>query len=269
MKVYCNGKYIDQERAKISVFDHGFLYGDAVFESVLFENEKIINLNKHLKRLEKSAEKLLITFPKLNYEQIIKKLININQLKQVKVRITLSRGINFNFITCSNPTLLIITIPLKKQSITFPQGSKVCTIKIERPIPDIKTTQILPSILARQKMYQQKCHECFFVNNKNEITEGSVSNVFFVKKDKIYTPPLKSCLPGTMQQKIFTLCYKNNIPIFEKEINYKDLNKYTEAFWTNAIVKIVPIKKIDKINFMCIGTLTKKIIKLFNSIDFF
>lgn len=260
MKVYLNGDFLKAEQAKISVFDHGFLYGDGVFETLQFDHGEIFHLKEHLLRLHQSAEAIRLLVPKIDFFTVIKKLIEINGLKKARIRITLTRGENnYNFITCDHPTLLITAAPFIEKRQDFYHGTKCCTIWLERPFPHIKTIQLLPSTLAQQKMFAESADECFFVNHKGEITEGSVSNFFAIKNGTIYTPPLDVCLNGTMRQKIKKLCEEIKIPFIETPLLYNKIESFDEAFWTNAIVGIVPIKQLDSIHFTCPGDMSKKI----------
>jgi branched-subunit amino acid aminotransferase/4-amino-4-deoxychorismate lyase len=246
MKVFLNDKIIDEKNATISIKDHGFLYGDALFESLRYKDKQLIHLELHIKRLKNSAALLGIKVPSISFKKILLQLLEENNLKSARIRITLSRGINnYNFESCDSPTLLITTEALPTINKLFYQGTKTCTLPIERLLPQIKSTQILPSILAQQKMKKENCQECFFINNKQEITEGSYSNIFFISQGILYTPPRNVCLPGTMRSQIIKTCRKNNIKVNEKNILYSEIHKFQEAFWTNDIYGMVPIKNIN------------------------
>lgn len=250
MKVYLSGEFLESDQAKISVFDHGFLYGDGVFETLQAEGGKIFNIKQHIERLENSAKAVLLKVPSVNFLEIIQELIRLNQLKKARIRITLTRGDNqYNFITCDHPTLLITAVPFTEKRPQFYEGTTCCTIQLERLFPHIKTIQLLPSTLAQQKMAKTGSDECFFVNKNGEITEGSVSNFFAIKNGSIYTPPLSVCLNGTMRQSIQKICAEKNIPFIETPILYEDLKNFDEAFWTNAIVRIAPIKQLNSLFF--------------------
>ena len=264
MKVFLNGQILEEKEATISVADHGFLYGDAVFETLQFKSGAIINLDKHITRLNHSAQKVLLEVPEIDFEEAITNLVIANNLDTARIRVTLSRGANdFDFTTCKNPTLLITTTELKEARKDFTNGSVTCSIKQERPVPDIKTTQILPSILARQKAHKLSCDECFFITHDGKVAEGSYSNFFAVKNGVIYTPPLDICLNGTIRKTLFEIAEQHeSIVIKEANINYNELKDFDEAFWTNAVVHIAPIKKLDSIEFKCPGEVTNKLIRL-------
>ncbi len=263
MKVYLNGKIIDEKDAKISIHDHGFLYGDSVFETLKYKSGEVLNFEKHLKRLKNSAKIIELKIPNVDIKQVIYSLIKENNLIQARIRVTLTRGENkYDFNTCVKPTLLITAVSFEDKVEWKIKGTKTCTLEIERPIPNMKTVQLLSNTLARQKMKKLECDECFLINRHGEITEGSVSNFFVVKNGIIYTPPLKDCLEGTVRENIFELCKSNNIKIEEKKIKYEELGKYDEAFWTNSPNQIVPIKTINDLEFECVGIITQKLIKL-------
>lgn len=263
MKVYLNGAFLEDSEAKISVFDHGFLYGDGVFETLQYDHGEILNFQKHMERLQHSAKTVMLQVPDINFEHIINSLIEQNNYSKSRIRITLTRGENhFQFTTCEHPTLLIVASPYIEKRQNFYQGTKTCSIQIERPLPEIKTTQILPSILAQQKMYKLACDECFFVDHKGQITEGSYSNFFAIKDGVIYTPPKEVCLEGTIRKQLFEIAeIQKNFTIVEKTLFYKDLSHFDEAFWTNAIVHIAPIQSLDDVQFTCVGPITQKVIQ--------
>ena len=266
MYIFLNNSIILKEEATISPFDHGFLFGDAIFETLQYKDSCIIDLIKHLERLHFSASKIQITIPNIDFKSIILKLIRKNKLTHTRIRITISRGQNnTDFNTCTNPTILIFTQKIQKEKTSL-QESKTCTLKIERVLPIIKSTQLLPFILAKQKMKQGSFDECFFISKNNEITEGSVSNIFFIKNNEIYTSNDESCLEGTIKLNILAICKKKGIVVNKCPIKYSKISQFSESFWTNSIHTIVPIKSIDNFQFTCIGPLTQKIISLYKKL---
>ena len=263
MKVFLNGKFLEEKNATISIKDHGFLYGDGIFETLLYEHNIIENFNLHLQRLKKSAKIIALKLPKFNIENIIQKLVKINNLQKARIRITVTRGENnFQFNSSPHPTILITTVPLLEHNLRL--SRKTCTLKIENPHHRVKSIQLFATIQAKQKMTKLNCSECFFLNQNNEITEGSGSNFFAVKNKAIYTPPSSQCLKGTMRETVLQIAQKNNIKTHQTKIPYQSLSEFDECFWTNSIHHIIPIQSIDNKKFTCIGEITKKIIKLNN-----
>ena len=260
MKVFLNNKIVRATDAQISVFDHGFLYGDLIFETLKYENKQIIYLEDHLNRLKKACQQQLFNFPNLDFVQIIENLIQINKLKKARIRISFSRGNNnFIFSKGSKITCLISTENFNSNVNWMHYGSKTDLFKIDRLPPQVKKISS-STIYARQFIEKNNLDECFFVNFKNEIMEGSISNIFFIKDQTIITPPLNQCLDGVIRKKIIKILQKNNFSVLEKSILESEIKSFSEAFWTNSLHHIVPIKQIGKYDFTIPGFVTQKII---------
>ncbi|MFC1655461.1 aminotransferase class IV [Patescibacteria group bacterium] len=262
MFVYLNGKIVSKKDANISVCDNGFLYGDAIFETMRTVNGKLWLLNEHLKRLRQSARILGIRVPLTNAQltNLISRLQKKNGHKESRIRITISRGCNgFDFTTCKKPTFLIevnkLKLPPRKIYI---EGVSAITYKIERPIPEFKSNSMLPSIMAIREAKKKKAFEAFMIDRNGNVTEGSTSNVFIVKKGKIITPK-DGILKGTVRNFIM-----KKTATKEVNISLKKLHGADEVFLTSSIKSAVPVVKIDgkKIGTGKVGPVTKSIINL-------
>jgi len=232
MFVFLNTKILPIEKAKIPVTDQGFTSGVGVFETILVKDKKIYFLAEHLVKMQenlctcdihKEINQKIIT-------EAIEKLIQKNQLLEARVR-----------ITTTPETLLITTVPLTNRS----KMAKIITIKMERPNPQIKSTNYLPSVLAQKESKKLHADEALLVNRNNEITEGARSNFFIIQKGKIFTPLSKDIRPGVTRDKIFLLAKTLQISLQEKIIRLSDLQKAEEIFLTNALIEIWPVSHFN------------------------
>ena len=256
MYVILNKKLVDARDAKVSVMDHGFKFGDAIYETIRTIDGAPWLLGEHLKRLRASAKVLGIRVPYTNSElrTQIKRLILKNRYAESRVRITVTRGNNgFDFMTCKKPLVLIEATKLSKFKQS--KGISVTIVHIERPAPKIKSTSMLPSILARRNPGQ----ETLLVDRHGNITEGSFSNIFVVKNDILITPK-EGMLEGITRNYILEKYPKTR----EASIPLKNIHTYDEIFLTSSTKGVIPVIKVDgrPINNGKIGKLTKQIIKL-------
>ena len=267
MYIFLNGKIVHLRDAKIAICDHGFLYGDAVYETLRTVKGFPWLFKEHFVRLKNSAKSLGIPVQYKESDLIrwISALIKKNKLKESKIRITLSRGCNdFDFTSCKKPTIVIEAHPLallpKK---IYDEGVNAVTFRAERPFPDIKSTSMLPSIMARKEAKKKKAYEAFLVDHKGNATEGSISNFFIIKKNIIYTPK-EGALKGTVCAYLAKLLAKNYRVTF-KNIPHKTLYSCDEMFLTSTVKGVVPVVSLDgkKIGNGKVGAITREIISHF------
>ena len=267
---FFNGKYLPVKKIKISIFDLGLLRSYAVFDFIRTYNQKPFLLNDHLKRFFNSAKALSLKSP-YNFEEIkriINKLIetNKNKAKEFNLRIVLTGGESENSTEPGKPNFLIIVTPLKNlnQSI-YKKGIKLITKIYERPFPQVKSTLYGPLIKFLIEAKKKKAFEVLLLDRNKMVLECTTSNFFIVKKNKVYTPPLKNVLGGITQKFIFKLMKENKIPFEEKEIKYEELKIIDECFITATNKEIIPVVKIDnfKIGSGKPGKITLNLINLF------
>ncbi|QQS59412.1 aminotransferase class IV family protein [Candidatus Peregrinibacteria bacterium] len=259
-----NGILLEKNEVHISPFDHGFLYGDGIYETLLFQNETLFHVAAHLSRLQQSAEKLRIPIPwgKEELEQWAKEVVVKNHLSKARVRISITRGENnFCFSGAKHPTLLITAGALMDYSEYKKEGVRVAVLpEIFRILPEAKTMSLLPMILAKQKMEDEGAFECLFLNREGLITEGSISNVLFRKGDKVFVVPEHLALSGTMQKRVVTLLEKSSTNIQEREFTLSDIQNADEAILTNSLFGILPIRSICAKQIPnCIGELFREL----------
>lgn len=253
MYVFLNGKFIEKTRAKISAFDSGFLYGDGIYETMRFSNGKTEDLGLHLKRLYLGADKLIgkLSWNKEQIAKWIKKLIKKNKLKEARIRVTVS----------GSKTILIVAEKLKKEPAkVYKEGVNVVTYQMERVLSEIKTTNLVPQMIARNYMKKKNAHEVLLVDRDFYVREGSITNVFIVKNEILMTPE-KRILKGIIRGRILEIAKKIRIPVKLCDISLSELIRADEVFITNSIKGIVPVVRVDghKIGNFQVGAITARI----------
>ncbi len=254
--VYLNGELIPHPWAKLSPFDHGFLYGYGLFETMRSYNSVIFRLEQHLTRLLKSAEILGIgtKLTAFDLNKACYQVLKSNKLKNARLRITVTAGegdIIPNPDTCNEITVFIVARRLDNlPSEIYDRGFMSITSSITRnsrsPLATIKSTCYLENILARQKAKATGSDEAIILNERGYIAETSSSNIFIVEQETLITPPQKSgILPGITRETVLEIARTEGIRVFEREIKPDRLLKANEAFLTNSIIEIMPLTYID------------------------
>ena len=203
MKVYINGKYYEKDDAKVSVFDHGFLYGDGIFEGIRLYSGNVFKLDKHIDRLFRSARAIMLDMP-WTKQQIIDAVCDAcrtNGLQNGYIRLVVSRGkgkLGLSPFSCEDPQLVIIAdeIQLYPQEL-YECGLKALTVPTRRNSqaalpPMVKSLNYLNNILAKIEAHNSGYEECLLLNNEGYVSECSGDNVFIVFDNKLITPPI-SC----------------------------------------------------------------------------
>ncbi len=274
---YINGKFIDEKNAKISVYDLGLLRGYAVFDFLRTYNQKPFYLKEHLKRLLNSAQLIGLKHNfNLNFlEKIVLKTLdkNIkitkNKNQEFNIRIILTGGETKDFISPSRANLIILITPLKEYpKRLYKKGGKLITKISERIIPRAKTIVYTEAVKFLQIAKKKGAIEVLLLDKNKKILECTTSNFFAVINKKLYTPKLEKILPGITRKIVIQLARKLKIKVIEKDLDYKDIKKFDEAFITASNKEILPIIKIDKIkiNNGEVGEITKKLIAEFNKL---
>ena len=272
MIVYFNDKYIPHEEVKISPFDRSFLFSDGVYEALRTYNGKLFRLQDHLERLKYSLQELEICYKDFDQlENIFTKLSKINNIKsEYSVYLQISRGVSFprthNYENNLTPNVFAFAKPIKDNSIEKNSGIKVILEKDLRWLRcDIKSTSLLPSVMANQKAIRNNAFEAILFRD-DFITEGSHTNFFVVKNNKIYTAPLSNyILNGVTRKVVLEICRENKIAFSEEYIRVSNIKDYDEFFITGTTTEITPVIMIDD----CIvgdgkpGNITRSIQELF------
>jgi branched-chain amino acid aminotransferase len=258
MLVYVNGHFVPKETASVSVFDHGFLYGDGIYETLRAYNGKLFLLDKHLARLKHSAAAISLKLP-LSLEKIgeaLNESLNVNKLSEAFVRIHLSRGpgqIGLDPALCRAPTMIIVTQPFKDYPAEFYEdGVAVAVVATRRnhPLaisPVIKSTNFLNNILAKIESLKAGAYEGIMLNWEGYVAEGTISNVFTVKHGILRTPDLETgILEGVTRDLVLHLARKDRIPIKEAKLKPHDLTGADECFITNTTVEVLPVTRVNR-----------------------
>lgn len=266
MHVFINGKFYSEKDANISIFDHGFLYGDGIFETLRAYKGKVFKIDEHLDRLSHSARliKLEIPLTKERLKSAMISTIKKNKLKEAYIRLAISRGKGeLRYSIDSNPNVVIIAKPfIKYHKNIHEKGVSVITYKGERVLPEVKSTSCMPLVLAKSEAAKKGCFDAILTDRDGFITEGTVSNVFFIKENTVCTPK-DNILKGITRGIVIKIA-KRIAKIKETRIKKDKLHSFDECFLTNTSAEIVPVKKIDgKIIKNSPGIITKKLMEEF------
>lgn len=258
MKVFINGKFYEKEDAKISVFDHGLLYGDGVFEGIRVYKRLVFKLEEHINRLFESAYTLMLEIP-LTKKQIIKAIIDtlkINNLSDAYIRVIVTRGegdLGLDPRKCKGKeTVIIITdrIALYPERI-YKEGLEIITVPTIRNLPEalnpqIKSLNYLNNILAKIEAINCGFEEAIMLDSLGYIAECTGDNIFLVKGGQLYTPPqCMGTLRGITRDTILDIARKNRILVHEHVLTRHELYISDECFLTGTAAKIVPVVKVD------------------------
>ena len=271
---YVDGNYYNHADSKIHINDRGYHFGDAVYEVILFNEGVFYDFDAHINRLFNSLKSIEIefSFTKKTIELIVKNLIRLNRVTFGSVYIQVSRGVAERNHTYDNlkvkPILTIITSKKHNTTNAIIKGVKAITIRDNRwSRPDIKTTQLLPNVLAKTIANKQGAYESIFIDDKGYVTEGSSSNIWIINnKNEIITRNIDGkILSGITRKTVAEFAKLNDLKVLEKKFSKEDMFKAKEVFLTSASSFVTPINEIDevKVNNGNIGQLSVKLKKLY------
>jgi branched-chain amino acid aminotransferase len=257
MKVYISGQFYDKSEAKISVYDHGLLYGDGVFEGIRSYGGKIFRLRQHLQRLYDSAKAIRLEIP-MSQEQLaqaIRQTLDLNGLKDAYIRVVVTRGagsLGLDPRKTSDPQVIIITdhIQLYPPEL-YENGLEIVTVATIRNHPNavnprIKSLNYLNNILAKLEAIQSGCLEALMLNHKGEVAECTGDNIFVVTRGVVRTPPLDAgILEGITRNAVLELAQRAGIPTSEESLTRHDVYTADECFLTGTAAEIIPVVKCD------------------------
>ncbi len=257
-KIWLDGEIVEEAEAKISVFDHGLLYGDGIFEGIRFYEGRVFRLTEHIERLFLSAKALLLKMP-WSVEEICQytlDTIRANGLRDGYIRLVVTRGVGdlgLNPYLCETPSMFIIAsgITLYPQEF-YENGLEVVTCSTRRPTPaslspQVKSLNYLNNVMAKVEALQAGAKEGLMLNEQGYVAECTGDNVFIVKKGEVLTPPVSDgSLDGITRQVIFDLCGELGISIREASMTRYDLYTADEAFLTGTAAETIPMVKLDE-----------------------
>ena len=258
MKVYINGKFYEKTEAKISVFDHGLLYGDGVFEGIRAYNRLVFKLKEHIERLFESAHTIMLNIP-LSKEGMIKAVVETlkkNSLKDAYIRLLVTRGegdLGLDPRKCEGrATVIIITdkIALYPEKF-YREGLEIVTVPTIRNLPEalnpqIKSLNYLNNILAKIEAINAGCDEAIMLDSLGYVAECTGDNIFIVKRNHLYTPPqCMGTLRGITRDSVLEIARKDKIQVHEHVLTRHELFISDECFLTGTAAEIVPVVKVD------------------------
>jgi branched-chain amino acid aminotransferase group I len=282
--IYLNGRLIPRSKAKLSPFDHGFLYGYGLFETMRAYQGHIFRLDHHLTRLRRSAQSLGLTHSILNVvegkqslEAACMETLEANKLKDARLRLTISAGEGDMMpdpSTCSSPTVLItarnlVPLPLGKYESGFKAALSSLRRNSQSPLSRLKSTCYMENILARMAARAAGCDEAVLLNEQGYLAEGSTTNIFLASNGKLITPSLKSgVLPGITREAVLEIARASNIKTLERQVELKELIEAEEAFVTNSILELMPLTWFEgkPIGTGKPGQLTKKLLAAYRKL---
>lgn len=258
MLIYLNGKLVKKEKAVISVFDHGLLYGDGVFEGIRSYNGLIFRLKEHIDRLYRSAEAIQLKIPmtKDNMKKAIVKTLKANKLKGAYIRLVVTRGpgdLGLDPRKCKSSTIFIITdkIALYPEKF-YRNGLEIVTAKTRRNLttalnPKIKSLNYLNNILAKIDAIKAGTEEAIMLSYNDYVAECTGDNIFMVKDGNLLTPPTDvGVLEGITRDAVLEVARSVNVYCEEKMLKLEDLYNADEVFLTGTAAEIIPVTAIDK-----------------------
>ena len=256
-KVYIGGKLFDKADAKISVFDHGLLYGDGVFEGIRSYAGYVFRLTRHVERLYESAKSIHLRIPMSQAEmaQAVRDTLNANGLKDAYIRLVVTRGagsLGLDPRKTTDPQVIIITdsIALYPAEL-YQHGLKIVTAGTMRNHPSalnprIKSLNYLNSILAKIEATNAGCLEALMLNHKGEVSECTGDNIFVVRKGELHTPSIDAgILEGITREAVIDLARSHGLTVVERTMDRHDVYTADECFLTGTAAELIPVVEVD------------------------
>jgi len=256
-QVYIDGQLYSKEDAKVSVYDHGLLYGDGVFEGIRSYSGKVFRMEAHLDRLWNSAKAILLKIPmsREKMAEAIEKTLAVNGIQDGYIRVVVTRGagsLGLDPNRCSNPQVIIITdhISLYPEEL-YRKGLEIVTVSVARNhpaalSPRIKSLNYLNNILAKIEGALAGCVEALMLNHKGEVAECTGDNIFLVRGGELHTPSLESgILEGITRDVVIELAREAGITVRELPLTKHDVYIADECFLTGTAAEVVPVVKVD------------------------
>ena len=280
MKIYIDGTLHDEANAKISVFDHGLLYGDGVFEGIRFYNRRIFRCDEHIARLYASAKSILLTIP-LTPEEMVAALqatCRANELADGYVRLVVTRGtgpMGLSPYKCAKASVIIIACSIQLYpEAAYQNGLTMATCATRRPMHDILSPQVkslnyLNNVMAKVEAMQAGAEEGVLLNERGLVAECTGDNLFVVRKGVITTPPISAgALDGITRGVVFDIAAELGLPIQAADLSRYDIYTADECFLTGTAAEVIAAVKYDQrlIGDGKPGPITQRVITRFREI---
>lgn len=278
--IYLNGKYVKKQEAVVSVYDHGFLYGDGIFEGIRVYNGNIFKCKEHLDRLYDSAKSIMLNIP-ITYqemEEALAETVRKNGLRDGYIRLVVSRGPGDLGLDPQRAPRANVIIIVEQLSIypeeAYLNGLKTVSVSTRRNVPDalnpkIKSLNYLNNILVKIQANLAGVGEAIMLNSQGYVAEGSSDNIFIVKRGVVYTPPCYcGALEGITRAAIMELCDKLGYPLKEEPFTLHDVYVADEVFFTGTAAEVIAVREVDArvIGEGKAGPITTQLLKAFREI---
>ena len=280
MKVFIDGKYYDEKNAKVSVFDHGLLYGDGIFEGIRAYSGRVFKLREHIDRLFYSAKAILLEMP-MTHAELMRAVVETcrkNKLREGYIRLVVTRGVGtlgLNPNRCKKPSVIVIAgrIKLYPQEM-YDNGMAIVTVATTRNLhnavnPAIKSLNYLNNILAKIEANNAGCEEAIMLNSEGYVAECTGDNIFLVKGRQLMTPPLSAgALYGITRSVVMDLARQAGLEVSEPNLTRYDVYNADECFLTGTAAEVIPVVKVDGrvIGTGKPGALTQQLLQRFHQI---
>jgi branched-chain amino acid aminotransferase len=255
--IYIDGKFYPETEAKVSVFDHGLLYGDGVFEGIRFYNGRVFRLEEHLERLWDSARSICLEVP-MSREEMTEALLDTirrNDLRDGYIRLVLTRGVGnlgLNPAQCKRPSVIIIVALVALYSAeAYEKGLTVVTCATRRTNPAalnpaVKSLNYLNNVMARIEANLAGADEALMLNDQGNVAECTADNLFVIKHGEIFTPPISAgALRGITRSVVFEIAAELGIKLTETDLTRHDVFVADECFLTGTAAEVIPVIKAD------------------------
>ncbi len=257
MKVFIDGKFVDEKKAVVSVFDHGLLYGDGVFEGIRAYNGRVFKLKEHVERLFFSAKAILLKIPMSQkaVADAVRETCRRNSIRDCYIRLVVTRGagtLGLDPNRCKNPQVIIITDKIQLYPKAFyEKGLDIVTVPTTRNHPNavnpaIKSLNYLNNILAKIEAINAGCIEAIMLNAEGFVAECTGDNIFMMKGGRLLTPPFAAgALQGITRGVVLDIAREMGVEVAEPNLTRYDLFNADECFITGTAAEVVPVVKID------------------------
>lgn len=278
--IFMDGRLVPEEGAVISVFDHGFLYGDGVFEGIRAYNGRVFRLVEHVDRLYESAHSIMlsISYSRAEMADAIVQTINANQLKEAYIRVVVSRGVGdlgLDPRKCKASRVVIIAdkIVLYPTEL-YGKGLSVITVATRRNVadaldPKIKSLNYLNNILVKIEANRAGVMEALMLTGNGYVSEGSGDNIFIYRKGTLITPPpYLGILEGITREAVMSLARAEGIPVLETPFTRHDVYVAEECFLTGTAAEVIPVIEVDSraVGTGAPGAVTRRLMELFHNL---
>lgn len=255
--IYLNGEYVTKENAKVSVYDHGFLYGDGIFEGIRVYDGNIFKCKEHLNRLYDSAKSIMLDIPLTlpEMQEAVAETIRRNGLRDGYIRLVVSRGpgdlgLDPRRSPKANVIIIVESLAIYPEE-AYVNGLRTISVSTRRNVPDalnpkIKSLNYLNNVLVKIQANLAGVGEAIMLNSQGYVAEGSGDNIFIVKNGIVYTPPAYiGALEGITRAAIIDICKRIEVPLKEEPFTLHDVYVADEVFFTGTAAEVIAVSEVD------------------------